>query len=99
MLMTTNNEWWDFHLTPSGWVQGSYQLEIGEENKLKVPQDVILTRRFIEQAPGRLSPPKKIYVDVFVKDEALAGELLRLHPFPWKYYAPFEYSLDNSLYQ
>lgn len=97
--MATNNEWWDFHLTPSGWVQGSYQLEIGEENELKVPQDVILTRRFIEQTPGQLSPAKRIYVDIFVKDEALAGELLRLHPFPWKYYTSFEYALDNSLHQ
>ena len=93
--MPTSNEWWDFHLTPSGWVQGSYQVDAGEENKLDTPSDVILTRRYIEQSSGPLSQGRRTYVDLEVKDEAFAGELLHMYPYPWKYYASFEYANEN----
>ena len=93
--MIFTKEWWDFHLTPSGWVQGSYQPEKGDEQKLEVPGNVILTRRFFEQTTEPLSPGKRTYVDLVVKDEARAGELLHLYPYPWKYYASFEYAKEN----
>jgi hypothetical protein len=93
--MAISKEWWDFHLTPSGWVQGSYQLERGDEQKLEVPGDVILTRRFSEQISEPLSPGRRTYVDLDVKDEALAGELLHQYPYPWKFYASFRYANDN----
>jgi hypothetical protein len=89
------NEWWDFHLTPAGWVQGSYQIDPGGEQKLDVPSNVILTRRFTEKTLEPLAPKKRTYVDISVKDEALAGELLHLYPFPRKYYSSFQYASEN----
>jgi hypothetical protein len=93
--MATINEWWDYHLTPGGWVHGSYKLDPGGEHKIDVPHNVILTRRFIESSLDPFLPKKRTYVDINVTDEALAGELLHLYPFPRKYYSSFEYASEN----
>lgn len=95
--MVYSIEWWDFHLTPKGWIQGSLQLDIGSEQQVDVPGDAILTRRFAETMDGPFSPLKKTFVDLDIKDKKLAGELLRKYPLPWKYYHSFEMAKEKEV--
>lgn len=55
--MSGNREWWEFHLTPKGWVKGSEQLQAGAKER-PVPPDRMLTIRQHEHAPSRFAPPQ-----------------------------------------
>lgn len=43
--MAASNEWEDVHLTPAGWVDGSYRFDNGETTEVAVPDDAVLTIR------------------------------------------------------
>ncbi len=46
--MSASNEWWDFHLTPQGWVDGSYKEDFGGTKEVDPPPDRVLTMRYKE---------------------------------------------------
>ncbi len=66
--MSASNEWWDWHLTPDGWVEGSEKLDFSELKEKEVPANRVLTIRHHE----RMSSP-------FSKLEVWASEEWR-HP-------------------
>lgn len=41
--MSLSDEWEEVHLTPAGWVDGSYKHDFGRRNDVPVPQDAVLT--------------------------------------------------------
>ena len=55
--MSGNQEWWEFHLTPKGWIRGSERLADGAKER-PIPPDRLLTIRQHEHAPSAYAPPK-----------------------------------------
>ena len=43
--MAASDEWEDEHLTPNGWVSGSYKHDHGHRETKAVPEDAVLTVR------------------------------------------------------
>lgn len=41
--MSVSDEWEEVHLTPSGWVDGSYKHDFGKRVDVPVPKDAVLT--------------------------------------------------------
>lgn len=46
--MSASNEWTDWHLTPRGWVKGSYQVDFSDAKQVDPPADRVLTSRYSE---------------------------------------------------
>jgi hypothetical protein len=57
--MNFSHEWTDWHLTPSGWVKGSYKVDFKNEAVIEPPKDRVLTRRY-EEIITSVSAPLKI---------------------------------------
>lgn len=47
--MAASREWWQWHLTPEGWVQGSERLDFGEPKIVPPPDDRVLTVEYREE--------------------------------------------------
>jgi len=43
--MALSDEWEEEHLTPGGWVSGSYKHDFGKHELVEVPADAVLTVR------------------------------------------------------
>ncbi|AMR80273.1 hypothetical protein [Cupriavidus nantongensis] len=43
--MAASNEWEEVHLTPAGWVDGSFRYDSGRVEEVAVPSDAVLTVR------------------------------------------------------
>lgn len=43
--LAASNEWEEVHLTPAGWVDGSFRLDSGTKEEIAVPEDAVLTIR------------------------------------------------------
>jgi len=56
--MSASNEWFEFHLTPNGWVKGSERFDFGLEEKI-APNDRVLTLRFYEYMSSPFSSISK----------------------------------------
>ncbi len=41
--MSVSDEWEEVHLTPAGWVDGSYKHDFGKRKDVPVPPDAVLT--------------------------------------------------------
>ena len=54
--MAANNEWFEFHLTPNGWVKGSYRLDNGITYELDTPNDRVLTIKREDQVGHYANP-------------------------------------------
>lgn len=55
--MSGIREWWEFHLTPKGWVKGSENMLDGAKER-PTPADRLLTIRQHEHAPSRYAAPQ-----------------------------------------
>ncbi|WP_337055185.1 hypothetical protein [Pseudoxanthomonas sp. USHLN014] len=44
-IMALSDEWEDQHLTPSGWVSGSYKHDHGHREEKPIPPDTVLSVR------------------------------------------------------
>lgn len=47
--MSDTNEWWEKHLTPRGWEEGSEKLDFGKPKKIPPPSDRVKTVRYHER--------------------------------------------------
>lgn len=47
--MSISSEWTEYHLTPSGWVEGSRCVDFGGATTLVPPRDRVLTCRYSEK--------------------------------------------------
>ena len=72
--MSASNEWWEYHLTPTGWIEGSEKLDFGEEKTKPVPADRVLTVRFKYYQSFSLASPE---CSIKVKWEHADKELIK----------------------
>lgn len=47
--MSLSNEWFDYHLTPRGWEEGSCKIDFGGITEKDPPQDRVLTVHISEK--------------------------------------------------
>ena len=45
--MSASNEWWEYHLTPKGWVPGSWKTDFKQEDAVH-PSDCVRCGRYSE---------------------------------------------------
>jgi hypothetical protein len=51
--MARSSEWDDWHLTPRGWISGSYRLDSAHK-RIEPPSDRVLTLRIGEDMDSRM---------------------------------------------
>ena len=59
--MSASNEWFEYHLTPDGWVKGSEEVDIGGVTEREVPPNVIISLTFHERMSSIYSTPERWY--------------------------------------
>lgn len=75
--MTLSKEWWEYHLTPNGWVVGDERLDFGGIEKRPVPADRVLTIRETEIISSSHSKLETTWSEVYRSDdEELVQNLL-----------------------
>lgn len=55
--MSLSNEWFEYHLTPAGWIAGTEKLDSGTRN-VPVPTDRVLTVQFHDSRSSIYSKPE-----------------------------------------
>ena len=75
--MSLSNEWWEYHLTPKGWVSGSEKLDFGSRTDVPRPEDRVLTLRRIEKQTSIYSSMQIVVeTDWETDDRPLLEELI-----------------------
>jgi hypothetical protein len=76
-----SNEWWIYHLTKDGWVEGDYKHNFQKEIKIAIPRGTLLSRRYFES----LGHPN-ILLERGIENlgiiSSTAAELLKKFPHP-----------------
>lgn len=75
--MALSKEYQFFHLTPVGWVDGSFEGDVlGGSYKVAVPEDRVLTIEFIDELPAPFSKPfYRVIIDWQSDNEKLITKL------------------------
>lgn len=56
--MALSKESQEYHLTPKGWVKGSFKGDgLGNDTKVSIPEDRVLTITCFEELPSAFSKP------------------------------------------
>lgn len=50
--MSLSHEWFEFHLTPNGWVDGSCRIDFSGVQEKDTPEDSLLSIRIHERLPN-----------------------------------------------
>jgi hypothetical protein len=61
--MPVCNNWFEYHLTPAGWICGSGGNNYLEINEKEIPKDRVLTLRFYEVLSGSFTELDKWYTE------------------------------------
>ena len=78
--MSASNEWFEYHLTPAGWVAGSEKIDFAGLKPKPAPIDRVLTVRYHEFMSSSFSKMKKWREEVWRSDdEAKVRELVATH--------------------
>ena len=81
--MDFSHEWTDWHLTPKGWVKGSYKVDFSEVRVAEIPADRVLTRRYEEKIASVSSPLKILKRNIWDNgNPELIKKLYKKHKFP-----------------
>lgn len=81
--MALSNEWEEVHLTPNGWVDGSYKHDCRARVVIDVPQDALLTvRRHVVVGAIGASPDIDVSETALSTDAALIAKLREKHGKP-----------------
>ncbi|WP_456325226.1 hypothetical protein [Desulfonauticus submarinus] len=76
--MSASDEWFDYHLTPQGWVEGSRKIDFVGVKEKKVPKDRVLTLRFHEYMSSGFSPMDIWYEELWRhENETLVQNLIK----------------------
>lgn len=57
--MSASNEWFEYHLTPNGWVDGSDKVDVEGVTTKPIPKDRVLTLCFHEYLASAFSNMKQ----------------------------------------
>ena len=63
--MSASNEWFDDHLTPNGWIEGSRKADLGEVYSKPEPENRVLTLRFNEYMSNPFSRKDTWYTEIW----------------------------------
>jgi hypothetical protein len=66
--MSLSKEWFQEHLTPNGWVSGSYRYDSAKEVKKDAPDDRVLTLCFFEEQTSFFSKMHLTYEEEWRSD-------------------------------
>lgn len=81
--MALSNEWEEVHLTPNGWVDGSYKHDSGARVVVDVPKDALLTvRRHVVVGAIGAMPDIEVSETPLSNDVALIAQLREKHGKP-----------------
>jgi len=74
--MVLSDEWFEYHLTPRGWEEGSEDIDVAGLREKPVPKDRVLTLRFHERTSSPYSRQKDwTTVEWSHEDKALIAKL------------------------
>lgn len=73
--MPASHERFEYHLTPSGWVEGSEYLDVGSHER-PTPPDRVLTVERIEIMPSTFSRIEVSYEETYRSSDSTAVEAL-----------------------
>lgn len=74
--MSVSDEWEEVHLTPTGWVDGSYKHDFGKRKDVPVPLGAVLTVfRHVTVGAIGASPKVREVETLLSTDAALIAEL------------------------
>ena len=59
--MSASHEWTEYHLTPRGWEQGSYQRDFAKRQDEPPPADRVLTKIYGERLSSMFSKKPELY--------------------------------------
>lgn len=79
-----SNEWWIYHLTENGWVDGSYKHDFEKEVIIEVPPQSVFTRKYYEKLGHPKASINAGYDDLTGKTE-FVEELLKKYPHPTQF--------------
>ncbi len=75
--MALSDEWEEVHLTPNGWVDGSYRHDFGNRVEEATPADTVLTvRRHVYVGAIGATPKITVTETPQIADKAKIAELL-----------------------
>ncbi len=81
--MALSNEWTEYHLTKSGWIEGSCKLDIVGKKEVPKPDKTLITRKYMEYASSRFSGLELTYQEtVFSGNKEVRESLLKKFPHP-----------------
>lgn len=76
-----SDEWWIYHLTSDGWVDGSYKHDFQKTVEVPTPPGTVFSRKYYEKLGHRYSQMQSGYKDLTgINDEIKA--LLEKYPHP-----------------
>ena len=73
--MSASNEYWTWHLTPKGWVEGTEKLDSGTTER-PVPDDTVLTLEYHERYSSIYSSPER-WIETEIINQAESDMLKR----------------------
>jgi hypothetical protein len=81
--MDFSHEWTDWHLTPRGWVKGSYKVDFKNEVSVEAPKNRVLTRRYEEIITSVSAPLKIVKTNVWDNGKTeMIKKLYKKYQFP-----------------
>lgn len=81
--MAHEDEWTEWHLTPTGWIRGNSKTTHSAIKERQKPEDAVLTKRYRELQTDTHAKTKISQEEVWSNtDKATIVNLKRLWPFP-----------------
>ncbi len=78
--MSLSNEWFEYHLTTQGWVEGSEKIDFAGLKEKELPEDRVLTLHFHEHQSSSFSPMERWYDEQWRhEDEKLVSDSINTY--------------------
>lgn len=74
--MSASDEWTEYHLTPSGWVEGSTRVDFAGVKQKPAPPDRVRTCRWRELLSSGYGPMHKSLIDEWESEDKAAVKAL-----------------------
>jgi hypothetical protein len=74
--VSASNEWQEYHLTPTGWVEGSEKIDFVGVREAPIPAHRVLTVRSVEYMSSGFSPLRSYWEETWRSDDSSAVQKL-----------------------